>query len=184
MDMKIARAKWRTHYKHCGRRGVLPLTFELYVKKLLEANIEPHQVGRTLGSYQLGRFTDSGDYTESSCRFITQTQNLLERSQNGGCERGASKNRGKTAKDTEWLAKRAEAFRGRTAETHEHIARMANSKAKPFHFIHESGAVIKGRNIRKYCRDNGLEGQRPGFGRLMRGQIESYRGWKLGKEAA
>lgn len=179
IDIKVAKRKWNTHRKHCGRRKVRPLTFDEYVSKLIEAGITPHQVGRTNGSYQLGRITDSGDYTIDSCRFITQVQNLIERTLNGGTERGASKNRGKTSADTEWLARRAENYRGRTAETHEHIARMADTRAKHFSFIHENGDIMQGKNLRKYCRENGLMSRRYGFNKLRLGKIKTYNGWRV-----
>jgi len=179
MNLKIARAKWRTHYKHAARRGVRALSFNEYLQKIIDAGISLSQIGRTHGSYQLGRHTDQGDYTVDSCRFITQVQNLAERSINGGTERGISKMRGKTKHDTPWLAERSRIMSTRNADNDAGVAKMAESKGRPFHFVHDSGAVMKGKNLRKYCRENNLETVRAGFNRLRKGLVATYRGWRV-----
>lgn len=184
MDKMIAKKKWRTHSKHAGRRGVRPLTFDEYAEKIVSAGIQPTQIGRTHGAYQLARYSDVGDYTVKSCRFITQLENLAERASNGGTERGASKNRGKTKEDTVWLAERAARYAGRTAQTHEYVARLAEQKGRPFKFIHETGAIMEGKNLRRFCRENGMVGLRPSLNRLRNGTRDEYRGWRRASDSS
>lgn len=175
MSNKALREKWRSHAKHARERGVKWLSYEQYAEKVLQAGISPNQIGRTLGSYQLARYTDSGDYTIDSCRFITQTENLIERTINGGTERGASKRRGVTKETDLGAAKIANTLKGRSAQTHEYIARIADKKGQPFALIDPSGELIVGRNLRKFCREMGLD--RVSLGRVCRGQYKAYKGW-------
>lgn len=54
------------------------LTFEQYLNKLKKANLMPSDVGVGAGRYNLSRYNDSGGYTDKSCRFILQRDNLAE----------------------------------------------------------------------------------------------------------
>ena len=169
MEKDLAREKWRSHVKHCKERGVKPLELHIYKSKLIDANITPNKIGRTLGSYQLARYSDSGDYTESNCRFITQTENLKERCLNGGTERGIALRRGLPN------IKTSLSLTGRTAKTHDYIARIADSKAKEYSVISPDGEFLIIRNLRKFCRESGLD--RSCFRRMLLGQTKSYKNW-------
>lgn len=169
MEKDLAREKWRSHVKHCKERGVKPSDLESYRRKILEAGITPEQIGRTLGSYQLSRYGDVGDYTESNCRFITQTENLKERCINGGTERAIAARRGKPN------IKVSIALTGRTAKTHDYIAKIAEKKGKEFSIVSPDGELINAKNLRGFCRENNLD--RSCIKRMLIGKTTSYKGW-------
>lgn len=52
-------------------------------------------IGKSLDSYQLGRYGDVGGYSVTNCRFITKRQNLKERNENGCMQRGMEKRKHK-----------------------------------------------------------------------------------------
>lgn len=75
---------WRTKYttkvdnaKSVGLKVLI--TFDEYLYKAWEANLShPNDVGRRSDQYNLSRINDQGDYTTSSCRFITTYSNQKE----------------------------------------------------------------------------------------------------------
>lgn len=169
MAKDLARDKWLRHGRHCKERGVKPIDLEGYKKKILDAGITPEQIGRTLGCYHLARYADVGDYTESSCRFITLSENLKEKCINGGTARGAEKKRGVPN------PKMSLVMTGRNAKTHEYIARCAEKRATEFSLMSQNGAILNGRNLRKFCRENNLD--MSGIRRVLHGTQKSYKGW-------
>lgn len=54
------------------------LTFEQYLLKLKETNINPDNIGNKRDQYNLARYNDIGPYTAKNCRFITRLQNENE----------------------------------------------------------------------------------------------------------
>jgi hypothetical protein len=73
-EIKKANNNWIAIFRIKGSN----LSFEQYLDKLLEAKINPSQVGIGSGKYHLARLNDEGPYTENSCRFITSTANSKE----------------------------------------------------------------------------------------------------------
>lgn len=88
--------KYRFFVKDAKSKGVkCLLTFDEYLRKAFEANLTSHeQIGRHNEQYNMGRYTDSGDYAVDTCRFITKLENLKERKVNGGAAEAAKKHSG------------------------------------------------------------------------------------------
>lgn len=197
IDMTLALKKWRTHKMNAHKKGVLPLTFDQYVQKISDAGITPADIGNTSKHYHLGRYTDSGDYTPTSCRFIPFLENLKEQVINGGTARMAEKKRGRTkfndpsvaaqakkmtgrSKETHpgiavTIAKRIAKITGRTKETHAGVALAATKNSKPFAFRSPAGEIHEGRNLEEFCRLHGLLGN--AMCKLKHGKLKSYKGW-------
>lgn len=195
----LPRKKWRDHKWRCKQRGLQPLTYEQYLAKLQEAGITVEQVGRTLGGYHLARYTDSGDYTPDSCRFVPAEVNRAEAFMNGrmeigrqkvlgrtkhtheGIARGAEKRRGRTAETHPSIATRAaragDTMRGRTKQTHASHARAAEKNSCDFAFIDPSGKLHTGRGMNDFSKANGLHSG--SMSKLKTGKLKSYHGWKL-----
>lgn len=157
--MAIPLVKWKywTHRSNCSRKKVSPLTFDEYLLKLEDAGIRAEDVGATKGKYQLSRYTDSGDYTPESCRFITKEQNYSEEIKNGGIENGAEKKR------------------GRTKHNHSGIAEMAEKKSKEFSIRSPKGDIVSGKNLFQFCKDNGLN--QGNVWCVIKGLKHSCKGW-------
>jgi len=95
--------KWTTiirnarHYSYCND---CKLSLTDYLSLAKEAGLtSPEQIGPRLGTYQLGRLGDTGDYEIGNCRFILREQNIEEWKVNGGLEVMRRKKTGRT-KDT------------------------------------------------------------------------------------
>lgn len=74
---------------------VCRLSFDQYLTLAYDAGItNPNQIGTSMKSFQMGRVGDVGDYIYGKCRFIPRTQNMQERTDNGGSKRQADKIRG------------------------------------------------------------------------------------------
>lgn len=56
------------------------LTFEEYLLKLVEANINPDMLGN---DYHLSRYDDESPYNVHTCRFVRKYINMKEQIQNG-----------------------------------------------------------------------------------------------------
>jgi hypothetical protein len=193
-----ARTKWKNHVGNSKKKGVLPLTYEGYLAKIREAGIEPSQIGHRIDQFQLARYTDSGDYTADSCRFVTTAINLAEQKLNGGTARMAEKRRGRTKLNCSYVASQAEKMRGRTKVTHPGIAvgsaktasllrgrtketdkgraAAALKMSKPFAFVDPAGRLHEGVNLNQFCKDMGLLGN--AMNKLKTGHLKSYHGWK------
>lgn len=194
----LARTKWKNHVGNSKKKGVAPLSFHDYQAKLVEAGIDASQVGNRSDQYQLGRYTDTGDYTPESCRFITTATNLAEQKLNGGTARMAEKKRGRTKFNDASVASQANKMRGRTKETHPGIAigtaktaaalrgrtkendpgraRAAEKCSKPYSFIDPNGARHEGMNLNQFCKDHGLLGN--AMSKVKTGRLKSYKGWR------
>ncbi|MCG2586540.1 hypothetical protein [Massilia sp. TS11] len=200
MDIELARKKWRGHVDGAKSRGLGYLTFQQYILKLAEAGIEPSMVGLRRGMYNLARFTDRGDYTPSSCRFITVEENQAEQAKNGGLAAKIAKLRGRTKESHKSVASQAEKLRGRTKFSHPGIAvatqktaaklkgrtkendagrrAAADKTAIEFAFIDPLGIRHTGRNMTEFAQRNGLTSS--GLARLRSGYLKTYHGWTLG----
>jgi hypothetical protein len=86
------------------RRVRCTLTFEQYVRKAKRAGITPNQIGLASGQYQMARWTDSGNYANNSCRFVTAQENIDDKFLNGGIASHAEKIRGRTKRVDPGLA--------------------------------------------------------------------------------
>lgn len=158
MNIDLAKKKWKSHRANAvNLKKVAALSFDEYVQKLVDAGIGPEQVGVRNGEYQLSRYTDTGSYTPDSCRFILKQQNYAEQIKNGGIARGAEKKR------------------GRTAETHSGLSIMADKKSKPFAFMAPDGVVHQGRNLYRFCLENGLN--QGNMVEVRNGKKNSCKGW-------
>lgn len=145
MDIELAKKKWKWHKRNAINKGVTShLSFEDYCTKIKEASITVEQIGKRSGQYQLGRYTDEGDYTIESCRFITMYENHLDKVKNGGinsmivkrtgrtketCSGVASASAKKTGRTVETcigVRNRSMKVKGRTKDTHDYIKHTAN----------------------------------------------------------
>lgn len=92
-DVEGWRYKWNNLVGNCRARpdGVeCRLSFEDYTRLAAQAGLKcPSQISRA--GYQLGRVGDIGHYEMGNCRFITHTQNIVERALNGGTQRISEK---------------------------------------------------------------------------------------------
>lgn len=195
----MCRRKWDGYMRNCRNRGLGHLTYEQWLAKLDEAGITFEQVGRTVGSYCLARYTDSGDYTPDSCRFVPLAVNFEDRHKNGITEAIAQKLRGRTKFTHESVAKRAAKILGRTAESHpEFTARAEKAASKmrgrtkhthaghastaektscDFSFRDPSGVVHSGRGLNDFAKANGLLAN--ALSKLRHGRLKAYKGWTL-----
>lgn len=162
---------------HAKQRGFdCTLTLRQYIKLAVRAGIEePDEIGRTRGKYQMSRKGDKGHYVWGNCRFLTIEENQREKIENGGFERGASKVRGRTAATHEGVARTVAARVGNRKETHEYIARMALKKSKPFKVKSPTGRVYSGYNLNEFCEKKGLS--RSSLSKVCRGERNDHRGW-------
>lgn len=108
-DIHSWRRKWNDHKQNTKKKGdVSVLTFEDYINLALNAGIGLDQIGQRPEQYCLGRYKDVGIYDTENCRFITQTQNQVERRENGGLESAANKIRGRTKETHAYIAEHSE----------------------------------------------------------------------------
>lgn len=192
MVVDLAKKKWRNHTHGARRRGINWLTLDEYRDKLKEAGITPEQVGRASHQYHLARWTDKGDYTPASCRFVTVPENHQDRIANGGSARTGEKNRahrkGMTAATHEHIAiaaaKSSAARKGRTKESHSYIAAQAERLAKPYSFLSPEGVVYLGKNLCEFCRVMNLSQSL--MTAVREGRQRHHKGWTLcnGESAA
>lgn len=158
------RKKWWYHRNNAKRKGVNShLTFEDYCKKLEEANITADDIGTGIDKYHLGRIGDEGDYTIDSCRFITHRQNRQEKIDNGHNDYAAIN-----------LSK---FLKGKTKETSEWIAKSAITRSKFFVATSPSGEIIKGRNLKQFCKENDLTHGLMSM--VATGKVPHHKGWKV-----
>lgn len=193
MARDLIRQKWNVHCSNSRKKGCSPLTYDEYKQKLLDAGITADQVGKSVEHYHLSRYTDSGDYTVNSCRFITALKNLHEMRSNGGLARMAEKRRGRTKENdpsiansakkrmgrkatAAEIAKRVAALTGRTKESHAGVAIAAEKNSKPFAFKDPNGITHAGVNLEEFCKQHGLLGN--AMNKLKNGRLKSYHGWK------
>jgi hypothetical protein len=193
------RSKWRNHKWGAIERGLNFLTYEQYVEKLAEAGITYKQVSRKKGGYCLARYTDQGDYTPQSCRFVPLHVNVEDRTKNGGTEAMRQKAIGRTKYTHEGNASQSEKMRGRTAETHPYIAEAIKKRVEvmrgrtrynhaglaarveklscDFAFFDPNGNLHMGRGLNDFCREKGLHCA--SMSKLRTGKLKSYHGWTL-----
>lgn len=197
--MELSRCKWKAHKDNSRKKGCVPLTYEQYLTKLDEAGIAAEDVGNRAHNYHLARYTDKGDYTPSSCRFIPHLENLAEQKINGGTESMRQKKTGRTKENNESVARQAmkitgrtalthpslaarakkagDTMRGRTKETHAGIARTSEKNAKSFAFVDPAGVVHSGKNLEAFALANGLLAN--ALSKLRHGRLKTYHGWRL-----
>lgn len=58
------------------------------------------------------------------------------------------------------------------------VKKIIESQVKPFALISPEGNVIRGTNLKQWCRDNGYERQSKQFNKLVQGKVKSCHGWK------
>lgn len=81
---RIARSKWRTKLRTSNFRDLnVTLTYEEYKQLMVDAGIQPSQIGTGDNDYCLARYKDLGHYTLGNCRFITNSENMLEQIESG-----------------------------------------------------------------------------------------------------
>jgi len=114
MDEKVVLSKWKNHKFNSRKYGAKHLELDQYRQKLIDAGIEPEQVGQKRDNYHLARYTDSGDYTTDTCRFIPHLDNLKEQKINGGVESMRQKKLGRTKYNDPSVASQAKKMTGRT----------------------------------------------------------------------
>lgn len=152
--------KWRNLRSNAKLRGaVCRLTFKEYLQLAVDAGLtSPDQIGKTLGKYQMGRYTDSGDYTIESCRFITFEHNQAEKAINGGLESQANALRGRTSATDPSVKRSADARRGRTKETHEYLRISGEKRKGRTAQTHESVArMARKKTGRTAATDSGIQ---------------------------
>ena len=137
------------------------LSFEEYLQLASEAGItNPNQIGKKREQFQMGRLGDVGVYELGNCRFITQRQNILERTENGG---------------TKLRAAMSAARKGLNKYIDETSAKIANSKSRFFRVISPEGIVYEGKNLKEFCKEDGLcQGW---MSAVCRGAKKQYKGW-------
>lgn len=177
-----------------NRGCICDITFEQYVNKAIGAGIlDPHQIGRGLDKYQMGRIGDIGDYTVYNCRFITQEQNLKEEIANGGKASADAKLRGRRKETHQGVANQAMAITGRTAESHEYLKIMSDKKrgrrkdahedlkrmsikiSKGFELTDPLGNIHRGINLKEFCEANDLN--QGAMANTCRGGQKQHKGW-------
>lgn len=196
--MDLAKYKWKNHVGNSRQKGALPLTYEQYLSKLDEAGITADQVGQKRHHYHLARYTDKGDYTPTSCRFIPHLENLAEQKTNGGTESMRLKKKGRNKFNDESIArycqtvagrnsethpymivrakKAAETMRGRSKHNHPGVARTAIKKAQPYAFYDPNGYLHTGSNMEEFAKEHGLLGN--ALSKLKHGRLKTYHGWR------
>lgn len=128
-------SEWRRKFKYLRsnaklRGAVCRLSFAEYLQLAIDAGLtSPGQIGKAPGKYQMGRYTDSGDYRIGSCRFIPMEQNQHERVVNGGSATQAASIRGRTKETHASVAATSKKLSGRTAQTHEYL-RISGEKRR------------------------------------------------------
>lgn len=158
MNVELVKKKWKAHRANAvNRKKVKALSFAEYMQKIIDANIQPEQIGATNNSYQLARYSDLGDYTLETCRFITKQENFLEQIKNGGIAAGAEKKR------------------GRTSESHKGLAIMAEKRSKIFAFMSPQGEIHFGKNLYRFCLANGLN--QGNMAEVRNGMKKACKGW-------
>lgn len=131
------------------------LSFEQYTSLAAEAGLTiPDQIGKSSGSYCMGRIGDKGDYELGNCRFITQRQNQLERKLNGG---SASSKRGATKFDRP------------------DILSQSTKISKTYRVKSPSGEIFEGSNLKEFCKENGLN--QGNMSRVCAGSLNQTKGW-------
>lgn len=194
--------KWKNKYtnkKGNAKKKGIPflLSFEEYMELVAEAGlIDPEQIGISIDSYHLSRYGDVGPYEIGNCRFIPHRENLKEKIINGGTERAANKNRGKT-KDTHDSVKTIslkasqrtkENDAGRISQA-EKLSAMkrgiplvkkatdnaAEKHRKCYEIVSPEGVRYIGKGLRDFCVEHGLG--IASMQKLCRGEIQSFKGW-------
>jgi hypothetical protein len=173
--------KWSNHVKQARLKGIEShISFEDYVSLAKEAGLTSvHQIGQHAGQYQLGRFTDRGNYHRDSCRFITVQKNQDERKLNGGTavavEKAAQKRRGQTKHTNEGLRKMAETISGRDLAEYPHLSVSGLKRGKPFELTSPDGVKHIGVSLYRWCKENGMS--QATMNCLLRDPLKSYKGW-------
>lgn len=158
--------KWiRLRHSSKLRGAECHLTFAQYVKLAVKAGVtDPDMIGKGTNKYQMGRKEDQGNYVWGNCRFITQAQNLRERTENGGLARG--------------FAKRSKTVEGRTAANHSPTASMALKNSKSITLVSSKGKVYKASGLQNFVREHKLTtSQYVRLSKLCRGEIKTLHGW-------
>lgn len=163
-QLKAIRLKHKGHRASANYRGLGQLPFEIYVEKMVEANITPDQIGCTKGKYQLCRYTDTGDYTKDSCRFDTMENNIKDKHINGGFVRGAQKLKGRTGPST--------------VRTELNTKSIIAARRIEFCFIDPQGIIHSGENIDLFSRQHSLTAQQ--MHNVQSGKRKSHKGWTKG----
>lgn len=163
-EYKLIRKKYKSHTGCARAKNVKYLTFEQYYDKIKEAKITVHQIGNNIDSYQLSRYTDQGDYTPESCRFVTMRENIEDRHRNGGTKRGSEKC-SKILKER-GIRPLVSCFE----VTGEYPA------SKSYRLKSPTGEIYEGTNVAKFCRERGFTHK---IHDMIAGKIKSYRGWTL-----
>ncbi|SAK59698.1 hypothetical protein AWB81_01881 [Caballeronia arationis] len=177
--------KYRGHRSSARQRGMTSaLTFDQYVKKVVEARIvQPSQIGGKQGRSVLGREGDVGPYTERSCRFITLEQNVAEAKANGRyVERNEILSRktsermtGLTKDNSDQVRRMSETKTGRTKLNDPARASQADKLARNFELIDPSGIRHTGRNVKDFCIANRLNAF--AIYDVFAGRRKHHRGW-------
>lgn len=173
--------KYTNHVKTSKTRGVpSELTFEQYLSKVVAGGLsDPQQIGVTLGKFVLGRVGDEGNYSVGNCRFITTTQNHIERFENGrnveGDKRRSEKMKGQTAQTSESVRRTVELCKGQTKETSERYRAISNSRSRNFVLIDPSGREHRGRNLMEFCQQHDLN--HSALYMVFAGTRNHHKGW-------
>lgn len=87
------RVKWKGLKQNAGKRDAdFTLTFEEYVTIGIESGLSHiDEIGSKVGRYGMARLGDVGPYSYGNCRFLTTTDNIAERTVNGGTSRQIEK---------------------------------------------------------------------------------------------
>lgn len=151
--------KWRGVVRNARTRDIeCTLTFAQYMRLVSRAMlVRPSQIGMAVDQFNLARKGDVGGYVYGNCRFITSRQNRRERVTNGCFANMALAKIGCTKHNSDWAAK------------------IADSKARNFTVKSPKGKIIKGRNLRAFCEEHGLN--RGNMHAVCSGQKESAKGW-------
>lgn len=179
-DLAEWRLKWSNFCKNKVDGVENEITFPLYVAKARKAGLASYRdIGQHPGQYQMGRKTDRGPYTKTSCRFILMQQNQEERKLNGGTaiavEKAARVRRGQTKENSDSIASMAEKLEGRTADTHRYLKIAARKKGRSFEVFSPSGRRYAGKGLNTLCTRLGLN--QAGMSLLCRGEKQSFNGW-------
>jgi hypothetical protein len=185
---------WRYKYHNLRvsapkRKSVLRLSFYQYMRLAKKAGIQkPSQIGKSSEKYQMSRKGDTGDYVWGNCRFLTMRENLEEKRDNGGVERGAQKHRGRNKFTDPGYARASAAMLGRTKENdlgklmtsikltgRKRPASVYASRLKPFVATSPAGRTYRGKNLSAFCRKHGLD--QGCMSRTLRGVQRSHNGW-------
>jgi hypothetical protein len=168
-EVKIWARKWRSLISGANKKACkCLLSFEEYIKLAYEAGVkQPSEIGKSIGSYQMGRLGDQGDYVVGNCRFIKMSQNLAERAENGG-----------NARTAEAMRKRMTGVR---KETHPGVASMAKKiterNSKRFKAVSPTGVVYDGENLKEFSLKQGLNPI--AMYQVCSGKYKQHKGWKV-----